>query len=1484
MYKNKLLLKILCIAGLVFLFTPLFLSMVFIAVLGFILIFISSITWGLKGGLLSAIGATFILMIAIFLQEYQMDFINYIINISVYPLLGISLGKGVDIFQKQKDKLEEEKNFLSTILNTQSGLVVVLNTKGQIIRFNKACKNITGYSFDEVEDKKVWDLFIIEEEREDVKEVFNNLKPKNFPSQYENYWQTKDGELRLISWSNNLILDEDGSIEYIVATGIDITQKKNMEIELRKQNDLLKGIIDSIPDVLAVQNPDHSIEFYNQAGYEFLGLTEAEAKGQKCYQLIGRDKTCNNCATKKALETKKISSVQKYLPQLDKYFESISNPILNEVGEVIKIIEYLKDITKEKKLQLQLEEERDFLELIVDNFPGFIFVKDWDGKFVLANKTLADMYGTTKEEMIGKKDSDFTPTEDEVNQFLEDDREVMKTGKEKLILEETITDPKGNVRFLQTSKIPIYMDRIKENRQVLGISTDITKQKEIQNKYETIVKAAKSIAFIQTDLDSIIQEFSRGAENIFGYKKDEVIGEHVKILHSGKERNKLSEYVDRLMETKQGFSIETKLIRKSGQAFPAIFTLEPILNHNDEVIATLGVSIDISQKKNLEDKLKRKQKILENIFDNIGIAYWSVDINNYELIEASENIEAIYGYSLEEWHNNSNLWFEAIHPEDRKEIEGSEKILEKKDISNNECRVIRKDGEIIWIKNYIIAIKNKQGEIIRLDGLVYEITDAKETELELKETKNMYSNVVETQKEMICRFLPDTTLTFVNQAYCNNFNMSKEELLGKKFIELIPQEDREYILNHLEILAEKKEEITYQHKVEIEGQQDTYQEWTDYPIYDEEGKIKEFQSIGIDITEKKLAAKRLQAAKKMLEKLAEQVPGTLYQYQYFPDGSSSFPFVSQGAYEVYEAKPNEIEKDAIILFERINEKDFERISKSIAKSAQELTTWCEEYRVELPNKGLRWLEGVAKPEKLEDGSVLWHGYLRDITERKKTEKKLKNAVKKAEQANKAKSEFLANMSHEIRTPLNAVIGFSEILEDELEKSKHHNHLNSIKSASNSLLNLINDILDMSKIEAGMLEIEFEYFKLFDLLKEMEIVFANKAHAKGLNFLLDLNNDLLEVKLDQTKLRQILFNLLGNAIKFTKEGHIKLLVNINKKENQRLDLEIIVEDTGIGISKQDQKKIFESFTQQDGQSTREYGGTGLGLTITKKLTKLMGGKIDLESQKGEGSKFILTFNDLEFKELKESKVKKETSNSSDKIEFKTAKVLVVDDIKSNRDFLKLKLENKGLVVYEAKNGKEATELVRKKKFDLIIMDLKMPTMDGYQALKEIRNKDYQMPVIAFTASATKEEKDKVKKAGFDDFLTKPVTSDELFESLAKHLETIEITNIKTEDSNKKDRKLNFTNLNQKILDRLEKEFLAQSKEIQGGIIINEVQSFIDNLYDFGQANKLNSIIDYTNRLEKELNNFNVDKIEETLREFESLFKEIKNKFRKEGEND
>jgi len=314
-----------------------------------------------------------------------------------------------------------------------------------------------------------------------------------------------------------------------------------------------------------------------------------------------------------------------------------------------------------------------------------------------------------------------------------------------------------------------------------------------------------------------------------------------------------------------------------------------------------------------------------------------------------------------------------------------------------------------------------------------------------------------------------------------------------------------------------------------------------------------------------------------------------------------------------------------------------------------------------------------------------------------------------------------------------------------------------------------------------------------------------------------------------------------------------------------------------MPQREQNKVFQSFRQENGNKTREDDGRDLGLTISKQITELMGGRIDIESSSQGGSKFSLSFSNLEFEEL-------ETEFNSfnySKIEFEPAQVLVADDIESNRKFLKIKLAERGLEVSEAENGREALELIEKGQFDLLIMDLRMPVVDGYQALAEIRRLDYQLPVLALTAAVTVEEQDKAQEAGFNGFLTKPITEQELFKKLAEYL-----GHSGQEVASNQRLELDAAEINIELeeLASLEEEFLPQLERIKEVIIIAEVDKLVSSLYQRGKSTQLSFLINYAQRLEKQLELVAIDEIKTTISSLEDLFKNLRNDLEQRGEKD
>ena len=357
------------------------------------------------------------------------------------------------------------------------------------------------------------------------------------------------------------------------------------------------------------------------------------------------------------------------------------------------------------------------------------------------------------------------------------------------------------------------------------------------------------------------------------------------------------------------------------------------------------------------------------------------------------------------------------------------------------------------------------------------------------------------------------------------------------------------------------------------------------------------------------------------------------------------------------------------------------------------------------------------------------------------------------QANQAKSEFLANMSHEIRTPLNAIVGFIQILQkNETDKTKQH-YLTIIETSSKSLLHVINDILDLSKIESGKLDIALNDFSLEKALENIIELYTPRMNEKKINFIVELANGLPKrVKSDELRLKQIIDNLLSNALKFTPELGFILLKADYRPDRESLLIE--VRDSGIGIPKKRQTAIFDAFTQSDASTTKDFGGTGLGLSISKKLVSMLKGSITLQSEEGKGSRFIIEL------PIAISSSEEESAETSSDILFNGEKILLVEDNKTNQLFATLILDELNLTYIIANNGKEAVEKFQEEDFSLILMDENMPIMNGTEATQEIirlekENKDVHTPIIALTANALKGDEERFISAGMDDYLSKPV---------------------------------------------------------------------------------------------------------------------------------
>ncbi|HVU33378.1 MAG TPA: CHASE domain-containing protein [Opitutaceae bacterium] len=516
------------------------------------------------------------------------------------------------------------------------------------------------------------------------------------------------------------------------------------------------------------------------------------------------------------------------------------------------------------------------------------------------------------------------------------------------------------------------------------------------------------------------------------------------------------------------------------------------------------------------------------------------------------------------------------------------------------------------------------------------------------------------------------------------------------------------------------------------------------PLREPDGTLTGFMGIQSDITERKLAEQKLVANEQRLAELAAQAPGVIFQYEVAADGRSSFAFLSAGYRTLFGRDPAEALARPAVLLDYVHPDDRAAVRAGIARVVQSGTPWTETFRITLPDGTIRWISARSSEPRRLDGIRAWFGVLVDITDQQRaryaaedlnaklaaTIERAEEAASKAEQANVAKSQFLATMSHEIRTPMNGVIGMTSLLLDTALAPQQREYAEIVRQSGETLLLLINDILDFSKIESGRMDLECEPFSVRECVESTVDLFAAQATRRNLDLLYEIAPGTPgRVRGDITRVRQILVNLVGNAVKFTERGEVEITVRPLGARRDAPELLFSFRDTGIGIPPEAQDRLFKSFSQVDASTTRKYGGTGLGLAICKRLAEIMGGRMWVQSEPGRGSTFFFT---VRIEWLPDS-VGSDPPFAT--VDLRGRRLLVVDDNATSRRILTTLAHKWGMApVVEETAAAALARLESSEPFDLAILDMQMPAMDGLMLARAIRQRPHRssLPLVLLSS--------------------------------------------------------------------------------------------------------------------------------------------------------
>lgn len=912
---------------------------------------------------------------------------------------------------------------------------------------------------------------------------------------------------------------------------------------------------------------------------------------------------------------------------------------------------------------------------------------------------------------------------------------------------------------------------------------------QVEAQLEATLEQTPNVAVQWYDKEGCIRYWNHASEMLYGYSAVEAMGKTLdQLILTPTQAHEFKVLLDKVARDGKTFGPKEYRIRnRRGETRWVEATLFPIPGEIQGETFLVSMDVDVSRRKRSELALRESEGRLQQVLEATQDAIWDYDVgtglvtHNLRWCEMLGLPDTMIQHPVQDF-------FDLVHPADlprtRAAIEAS---VNNDSYYTAEFRIRHAEGHYLWghDRGHVVG-RDEEGKPTRMVGAIVDITQRKFAEQSLKESEARFRQLFESSPDAVF-IMEGNTFVDANLGAARMF--AKES--GEAFRKLGPADVSPPCQADGELSTKKSEHLLELAKITgIQRFEWVYQR-SDGTAFDAEvtlsairlGDVQAFYSIVRDITENKRIERELAAYRKDLEKQIDSrtaelvaIHSKLAETQFAMEKAGigihwvdahSGQFIYVNSYAA-ESLGYTAEKMATF---RISELDPNFPPGDFAEITSKLFAGGKAHF----ESALRARDGRLVPvdvvgyrfqgDKGSAGHIIT--FVTDISERKANERALLEAKEAAEAATRAKSAFLANMSHEIRTPLSAITGMTHLMRRDGVNKEQEERLEKIDTAGQHLLEIINAILDLSKIEAGKFVLEEAPVNIGNILNSVAAILAERAGGKHLSLLVETFSPPCPILGDATRIQQALLNYAGNAIKFTNRGRVVLRSKVERESKDKVWIRFEVEDTGIGIDPDVIKRLFGAFEQADNSTTRQYGGTGLGLAITKKLAELMGGTVGVQSELGQGSTFWFSgcFRKGETHAMP-SAPPSESAELTLLRQHAGKRVLLVEDEEVNQEIALLLLEDTGLIATLARNGEEALQIARRESFDLVLMDMQMPVMDGLEATRRLRLLPAyaDIPIIAMTANAYAEDRQRCLAAGMNDFIAKPFMPETVFEQI------------------------------------------------------------------------------------------------------------------------